>query len=396
MTARTVASLGAALALLLIAAVPGLAHDDVTGTPDVTITVGQGLSDRDVRVDAGAIVRFVNRDDERHRMRSRRGDRGFDTGNIEPGEWAQVRLSTAGTYTYLDDRERDDSRYHGRIVVGNSGGNGGGGASTVGTPASAAAVTIGDRVFQPASTTIAVGGTVAFRNGDGDEHTVTSSGGGGIDSGTLASGGTYKKRFSEAGSYDFLCVFHPDMQGTIDVVEATPDTAPAAPAAPKPTTTPTHTPTPPSVTAPNTEPIDIVDLAFDPATVELPAGTTVLWSNTGVAPHTVSAEAGSFDSGTLESGASFEHTFAKPGTYAYLCRIHPAMTGTIEIVASDPEPAAAAATAAGSTTPATNGTVTLDTNPTGSALPGIALSVTLVGVATALFARLLRGVANRR
>jgi hypothetical protein len=72
------------------------------------------------------------------------------------------------------------------------------------------------------------------------------------------------------------------------------------------------------------------------------------------------------------------------------------MTGTIEIVASDPEPAAAAATAAGSTTPATNGTVTLDTNPTGSALPGIALSVTLVGVATALFARLLRGVANRR
>jgi hypothetical protein len=40
--------------------------------------------------------------------------------------------------------------------------------------------------------------------------------------------------------------------------------------------------------------------------------------------------------------------------------------------------------------------VTLDTNPTGSALPGIALSVTLVGVATALFARLLRGVANRR
>jgi hypothetical protein len=108
----------------------------------------------------------------------------------------------------------------------------------------------------------------------------------------------------------------------------------------------------------------------------------------------VSAEDGSFDSGTLESGASFEYTFATPGTYSYLCRIHPEMTGTIEIVASEPAPAAAATTV---TTPRpATAPSTPDTSPTGSALPGIALSVTLVGVASALFARLLRGIATRR
>jgi plastocyanin len=389
MTVRLLASVIAALALLVIQVVPTLAHDPVTGTPDVTITIGLGLSDREVQVEPGAIVRFVNRDDERHRMRSRSGERGFDTGNLEPGKSGQVRLSAAGTYTYLDDRERDDTRYHGRIVVSGGGGSegSGGGSTSAAAPASSATVTIGDRVFLPASTTIQVGGTVTFRNEDGDEHTATSSGGGGIDSGTLASGDTYEKTFSEAGSYDFLCLFHSDMRGTIDVVgSATPKPTPDSTPSPAPTPTPTPTPTPPSVTAPNTETVDIVDFAFEPARVELPAGTTVLWTNTGVAPHTVSAEDGSFDSGTLDAGASFEHTFTTPGTYAYLCQVHPEMTGTIEIVASEPaqvEPAAATTT------------TTTASTPTQGALPGIVLSVTLVGVATALFARVLRGSVNR-
>jgi plastocyanin len=383
MTVRPPASVIAAVALLAIQVVPALAHDPVPGTPDVTITIGSGLSDREVRVEAGAIVRFVNRDDERHRMRSRSGERGFDTGDLEPGESGQVRLSAAGTYTYLDDRERDDTRYHGTIVVGPSSPN-----AAAAAPASSATVTIGDRAFLPASTTIEVGGTVTFRNEDGDEHTATSLGGGGIDSGTLASGDTYEKTINEAGSYDFLCMFHSDMRATIEVVGG----AQAEPKRPTPTpgstssSTPTPTPTPTSVTAPNTEAIDIVDFAFEPPSVELPEGTTILWTNNGVAPHAVSATDGSFDSGTFDSGASFEHTFTTPGTYAYLCRVHPEMTGTIEIVASEPGPVA----------PAAASTTTSDTStPTQGALPGLALSVTLVGVASALFARLLRGTAKR-
>ncbi len=385
---RRLASLCAAVGLALITALPVLAHDDVAGTPDVTITIGSGLSDRDVRLDVGDIVRFVNRDDDRHRMRSRSGERGFDTGNLEPGESAQVRMSTAGTYTYLDDRERDDSRYHGRIVV--AGASNGSTAGTSQTPTRTATVTIGDRVFQPALTTISVGGTVTFQNADSDEHTATSvDAGGGIDSGVLSPGASHDETFPDAGTFDFLCAIHPDMRGTITVVGETPN-----PATPTPTPDPTPTPsaTPPSVTAPDVEPLDIVDFAFDPTSVEIPAGTTVLWTNTGAAPHTVSAEDGSFGSEMLATGASFEHTFSTAGSYAYLCQVHPEMTGTV--VVTDAETAAAAPAAAAPVAAATTPEPSAPVSDQ-SSLAGIVLAVALISIASALFARLLGGLSKR-
>ena len=145
MTRRSIAL---AFTLLFLAALPAAAHDTVGGTPDVTITVGSRLSAADVHIDAGAIVRFDNRDDQRHRFRSRNGE-GFDTGNIEPGEFAQVRLGSAGTYTYIDERDDDNADYHGRIVVGRTAPS-----DSAGAPSDGATVAIGDRVFQPSSTTI--------------------------------------------------------------------------------------------------------------------------------------------------------------------------------------------------------------------------------------------------
>ena len=94
----------------------------------MTIITCSGLSDRDVRVFVGDIVRFVNRDDDRHRMRSRSGQE-FDTGNLEPGDSYQVRLSVAGTYAYLDERNDDAAAYHGRIVVAAGSGSGSGGSA---------------------------------------------------------------------------------------------------------------------------------------------------------------------------------------------------------------------------------------------------------------------------
>ena len=264
MPRRSIALCFPLFAILLATIVPPVsAHDDVAGTPDVTITLGNGLSDRAVSVPAGGIVRFLNSDDERHRLRSRTG-RGFDTGDIEPGDAYQVRLSTVGTYTYIDERDDDNARFHGRIVVG-------GEESTDRREVPAgktATVTIGDRVFEPATTTITAGGTVTFRNADSDEHSAT---GGIIDSGPLSPGASYERTFPNAGTYDFLCIFHPDMQGT---------------------------PAPTAVA----NAIQIVDLAFEPASLRVEPGTTVTWTNTGVAPHTVTAEDDSFDSGTLESG----------------------------------------------------------------------------------------------
>jgi len=77
--------------------------------------------------------------------------------------------------------------------------------------------------------------------------------------------------------------------------------------------------------------VSIVDFAFQPGSVEVAAGGTVTWTNTGQATHTVTADDGTFDSGQLAPGSSFSQTFDTAGTFTYHCAIHPQMTGTITV-----------------------------------------------------------------
>jgi plastocyanin len=77
--------------------------------------------------------------------------------------------------------------------------------------------------------------------------------------------------------------------------------------------------------------VTIVDFAFQPGFSVVPAGSTVSWFNAGAAPHTVTASAGAFDSGTIGSGGGFSTTFWTPGTYSYFCAIHPSMVGTVQV-----------------------------------------------------------------
>ncbi len=97
------------------------------------------------------------------------------------------------------------------------------------------------------------------------------------------------------------------------------------------------------------------DLTFDPETVTVPQGGTVVWENDGSVAHTVTADteaipdgtayfaSGGFDSeraarrdisgGLLEPGETFEHTFEQPGAYGYYCIPHESsgMTGTVRV-----------------------------------------------------------------
>ena len=75
----------------------------------------------------------------------------------------------------------------------------------------------------------------------------------------------------------------------------------------------------------------IVDFGFTPVTLTVKAGTTVTWTNMGSASHTVTADDGSFASGTLASGATYQQTFSKVGTYAYHCSIHRSMVATVVV-----------------------------------------------------------------
>jgi plastocyanin len=71
---------------------------------------------------------------------------------------------------------------------------------------------------------------------------------------------------------------------------------------------------------------------FSPSSVSVGAGDTVTWTNDGSAPegHDVSGSGG-LASGTLHSGQSYSHTFSSPGTFSYICSIHPFMKGTVTV-----------------------------------------------------------------
>jgi plastocyanin len=88
----------------------------------------------------------------------------------------------------------------------------------------------------------------------------------------------------------------------------------------------------PSGDAVRSEKVEIEDFAYDPDPVTIEEGGKVVWLNKDSAPHTATAEDGSFDTGTLAEGKLKSETFEKPGTYAYICSIHPEMHGTVEVV----------------------------------------------------------------
>jgi len=75
--------------------------------------------------------------------------------------------------------------------------------------------------------------------------------------------------------------------------------------------------------------IDIKNFAFKPPSVSIPVGTKVTWTNTDTVAHTATATGGAFDSGNLAPGQSFAFTFAKAGTFDYVCTYHPYMKGAI-------------------------------------------------------------------
>lgn len=81
--------------------------------------------------------------------------------------------------------------------------------------------------------------------------------------------------------------------------------------------------------------VEIVDFAYDPDPVTIQVGGKVIWQNEDAAPHTATADDGSFDTGTIEQGKIKSETFKQAATYSYFCEIHPTMQGTVEVVERD-------------------------------------------------------------
>jgi len=156
------------------------------------------------------------------------------------------------------------------------------------------------------------GTTVVWTNVDGTDHTVTAdeidplTGRPDFDSGDLAPGRSFAHTFDAPGTVAYHCRRHPGETGGVAVAA--------------------------------TQTVEIVGSAFAPAAVEVAVGTTVSWTNRDPDQHTATAAdldpatgAPLFDSGPLDRKASFGHTFADAGVFAYQAAGPPALAGTVTV-----------------------------------------------------------------
>lgn len=69
----------------------------------------------------------------------------------------------------------------------------------------------------PNELAVSVGDTVTWTNTDNTTHTVTGNDADTLESSDLRTDSTYEVTFEQAGSFEYICKFHPNMHGTITV-----------------------------------------------------------------------------------------------------------------------------------------------------------------------------------
>ncbi|HEV2952713.1 MAG TPA: plastocyanin/azurin family copper-binding protein [Candidatus Dormibacteraeota bacterium] len=74
-----------------------------------------------------------------------------------------------------------------------------------------------------------------------------------------------------------------------------------------------------------------MNFAFSPQVIAVHAGDTVTWTNQDADAHTVTFDSDGTGSTPLDTGKTFQHIFAAPGTFTYHCSIHNSMTGEVVV-----------------------------------------------------------------
>ena len=80
--------------------------------------------------------------------------------------------------------------------------------------------------------------------------------------------------------------------------------------------------------------VSMEDFFFSPTSVKVGVGDSVTWVNNGQEPHSATANDGSFDTGIFNGGGSRSVSFSNAGSFAYICTVHPNMTGTVTVSSS--------------------------------------------------------------
>lgn len=122
-------------------------------------------------------------------------------------------------------------------------------------------------------------------------------------------------------------------QGVVETIGDTP--APET----TPTVTPVPSPSPSSSPATSAMTVSMTDTGFSPATITVPAGTTVTFVNNGQAahrpasnPHPTHTDLPGFDATrALQTGESYSFTFTKVGTWGYHDHPNPSTKGQVVV-----------------------------------------------------------------
>ena len=77
--------------------------------------------------------------------------------------------------------------------------------------------------------------------------------------------------------------------------------------------------------------VEMRQQAFVPSRLGVSEGATVEWVNRDDVVHTVTADDGSWDSGPIEPGATWRHTFERAGDHPFHCTPHPFMKGAVVV-----------------------------------------------------------------
>lgn len=77
--------------------------------------------------------------------------------------------------------------------------------------------------------------------------------------------------------------------------------------------------------------MSIRDYVYAPDPVRVRAGQPVTWTNGDSVPHTATDPGGAWGTGSLAQGQSASVTFSTPGSYGYVCTLHPTMHGTVVV-----------------------------------------------------------------
>ncbi len=168
----------------------------------------------------------------------------------------------------------------------------------------------GDFAFQPQIVYATLGDTVRWVNQSLATHTTTSgvtpTPDGLWNSGFLGSGAQFSRVFGAMGSFRYFCSIHTTMTGLVRVTRAV---------------------------------VNIQSFAFQPASLNVQVGDTVVWANHDGVTHTATSGTsptpdGVWDTGFIGPSGSAAVAMTASGTHSYFCQIHTFMTGTVTVGAA--------------------------------------------------------------